>query len=109
MDISHLIHKYTDEVNELLAALENDLVELESDPANKQIIDKIFRKMHTIKGASGMYGFNFIMEITHELETIYDLIRNDQQTVTKSLIDITFNVGDHIKNLIHDKEISDKQ
>lgn len=104
MDISHLVQKFVDEVTDLLAGLENDLLELESNPDSKGNIDQVFRKMHTIKGASGMYGFENIMEITHELETIYDLIRNGKHKISKQLIDLTLGVGDHVKNLLLDKK-----
>lgn len=102
IDISHLKQKYIEEVLELLLGLENDLVDLEKNPENRQCIDQLFRKMHTIKGASGMYGFDNIMEITHQLESIYDLARDNAIKITHSLIDLSFSVGDHIKNLIRE-------
>jgi two-component system chemotaxis sensor kinase CheA len=104
IDISHLKQKFIDEVLELLSGLESDLVELEKNPENRQCIDQVFRKMHTIKGASGMYGFANIMEITHHLESIYDRVRGNTLKVSHSLIDLSFSVGDHIKNLITEGE-----
>ena len=103
MDISHLKQKFIDEANDLLSGLDNDLVELEKNPESKQHIDQVFRTMHTIKGSSGMYGFNKIMEITHELETLYDLVREKKLLVTQKLIDLTLSASDHIRNLLTDE------
>lgn len=104
MDISHLKQKFIDEVNQLLLGMENDLVELEKNPTNRPYIDQVFRKMHTIKGASGMYSYEKVMEITHQLETIYDLARDCKINISRSLIELSFSVGDHIKNLIAEGE-----
>lgn len=104
MDISHLKQKFIEEANDLLSGLEGDLLELEKESSSKQLIDQIFRKLHTIKGASGMFGYENIMEITHHLETVYDLIRNSKLKVTKHLIDMTFTIGDHIRSMLEDNE-----
>jgi two-component system chemotaxis sensor kinase CheA len=109
MDISHLKQKFIDEANDLLSGLDNDLLELEKQPASKQHIDQVFRTMHTIKGASGMYGLGKIMEITHELETLYDLVRDQKLQVTKDLIDLTFSTADHIRNLLIDQDLKNDE
>jgi len=109
MDISHLKQKFIDEANDLLSGLDHDLLELENSPENKQLIDQVFRSMHTIKGASGMYGQDNIMNITHELETLYDLVRNQKLKVTKELIDLTFSTADHIRNLLIDQDLKNKE
>jgi two-component system, chemotaxis family, sensor kinase CheA len=109
MDISHLKQKFIDEANDLLNNLDSDLLELESNPLNKPNIDQIFRSMHTIKGASGMYGYNKITEITHELETLFDLAREQKITITKKLIDLTFSTSDHIRNLLNDPDFNNNE
>ncbi len=59
--------KFIEEANGLLDRLEKDLLELENKPSNKELIESAFRAMHTIKGVSGMYGFDFICEFTHHM------------------------------------------
>ncbi len=66
---------YREEANELLADLEEALIELEQKPAERDLIDRIFRAMHTIKGSGAMFGFDDIAAFTHTIETVYDLIR----------------------------------
>ncbi|HEX2934144.1 MAG TPA: chemotaxis protein CheA, partial [Bacteroidales bacterium] len=89
----------------LLSSLDSDLLALENNPVSKPHIDQVFRTMHTIKGASGMYGFDKIMEVTHEVETLYDLVRENKLDVSKALIDLTLAVADHIRNLLNDPEL----
>jgi two-component system, chemotaxis family, sensor kinase CheA len=105
MDISHLKQKFIDEANDLLSGLDNDLLELEAQPDSKQHIDQVFRTMHTIKGSSGMYGLDKISEITHHLETLYDLVREKKLIVNKALINLTFSTADHIRNLLIDQNL----
>lgn len=102
MDISHLKQKFIGEAEVLLTSLDNVLIELEKSN-DIQYINEVFRVVHTIKGASGMFGFEKIVEITHEIENLYDLVRNEKYTITPALIEITFSVADHIRNLLSDE------
>lgn len=84
--------------------LDSDLLALEKDPNDPQKIDQIFRVMHTLKGSSGMFGYDKITEITHELENVYDRVRSGQLEMSSQLTDLTFATGDHIGNLLADFE-----
>lgn len=108
MDISHLKQKFIDEAENLLVSLDNTLIELEKDSASSALIGEAFRVMHTIKGASGMYGFDKIVEITHELESLYDLVREGRSKVTAELIEISFKASDHIRALLADENCTIK-
>ncbi|NJO68216.1 MAG: chemotaxis protein CheA [Bacteroidetes bacterium] len=105
MDISQLKHKFINEAESLLTSLDNTLVELEKDSRNNQLIGEAFRVMHTIKGASGMFGFERIVELTHELEILFDLVRENKTNVTPQLIDLSFAAADHIRALLYDEEL----
>lgn len=109
MDISHLKNKFIDEANDLLSGLDSDLLALENNPESKHHVDQVFRVMHTIKGASGMYGFEKITEVTHQLETLYDLVREMKLKVDKALINLTFSTADHIRNLLNDKDLASQE
>lgn len=99
--------KFIEEAQDLTGELENALLRL--DPANYDLplIEHIFRIMHTLKGNSAMFGFNLIDQYTHQLETIYDLIRNGKKKLTADLMDLTLASVDHIRNLL-DEEASQK-
>ena len=53
----------------------------------------MFRAMHTIKGSGAMFGFDDIAAFTHDVETVYDLVRGGKIPVTKPLIDLTLSAG----------------
>jgi len=63
--------KFLEEANMLLDKFEKDLLELETDPSDKELNESVFRVMHTLKGISAMYGFDYISEYTHLLENIF--------------------------------------
>ncbi len=103
MDINQLKQIFINESNNLLTKLDNTLLELEENSGDQNLIDEAFRAMHTIKGSSGMYGYDKITEVTHEIETLFDLVRNGQMHVSKALIELTFATCDHIRNLLDDE------
>jgi len=99
--------KFIEEAQSLLDSYESDLLELEKNPEDTTIIESAFRNMHTLKGTSGMYGFEFIAELTHKLESIFQAIRDHKIEFNKELFDITFSVIDHLRKLLFDEQLSD--
>jgi two-component system chemotaxis sensor kinase CheA len=99
--------KFIDEANGLLDRLEKDLLDLENKPASKELIESAFRAMHTIKGVSGMYGYDSISEFTHHMESIYQCIRENKLQFNKDICDITFQSVDHIRKLLSDEKMAD--
>ncbi|MCX5811954.1 MAG: chemotaxis protein CheA [Proteobacteria bacterium] len=91
---------YKEEANEQLLELETALLELEETPDDTELIGKTFRAMHTIKGSGAMFGFDDIAGFTHEIETVYDKVRNGKIPVTKELIDLTLMAKDRIKSML---------
>ena len=99
---------FIQEAKDLLTNLERDLLELEKNPAEKELIEAVFRAMHTLKGVSSMYGFSSISDYTHSFESIYQAVRDGVTTLTKEIFDLTFQSIDHIRNLLQDAELQDK-
>ncbi len=91
---------FREEAYELLADLESSLLELEENPGDADLIGRAFRSMHTIKGSGAMFGFTDISELTHEVETVFDQIRNGTAFVSKALIDKTLKAGDLIRSML---------
>jgi two-component system, chemotaxis family, sensor kinase CheA len=91
---------YREEAYELLADLEESLIELEQKPDERDLIDRVFRAMHTIKGSGAMFGFDDIARFTHTIETVYDLIREGRVQVTGELISLTLKSCDQIKAML---------
>ncbi|MGE5682396.1 MAG: chemotaxis protein CheA [Bacillota bacterium] len=94
------IKSFIEEANELLSSLESSLLELEENPEDKEIISKVFRALHTIKGSGSMFGFDDIAVFTHDIETIYDLIRNGEIPVTREIINLTLQAKDQISSML---------
>ncbi|MBT0662674.1 chemotaxis protein CheA [Geobacter pelophilus] len=91
---------FKEEAYELVAELETSLLALEEVPDDKETIGRVFRAMHTIKGSGAMFGFEDIATFTHEVETVFDLVRNDKIPVTKQLINLTLSARDQIKSML---------
>ncbi|WP_028325297.1 chemotaxis protein CheA [Desulfatirhabdium butyrativorans] len=91
---------FREEANELLSELETALLALEQNPSDPELIGRVFRAMHTIKGSGAMFGFDAVAAFTHDVETAYDLIRNGKMAVTQAIIGLTLNACDEIKRLI---------
>ncbi len=94
--------KFIEEATDLINALENSLLSLEINNQNSDLINEIFRIMHSLKGGGAMFGFETISEFTHNMENIYDEIRNKKAKITQELLSITLSSVDHLRNLLDD-------
>ena len=96
---------YKIEAYELLGELESSLLELEQTPDDQDLVDRVFRAMHTIKGSGAMFGFEAIAEFTHDVETVFDRVREGDLAVTTELLNLSLQAKDYIKCLLdHDHE-----
>lgn len=100
---------FKEEAYELLSELEDSLLELEEQPDDMETVGKVFRAMHTIKGSGAMFGFTTISEFTHEVETVFDLVRNGEVPVDKTLVDLSLQARDHILALLDSEESEQQQ
>jgi len=91
---------YREEAAELLAELEVSLLELEQRPDDTELIGRVFRVLHTIKGSGAMFGFDDIASFTHDLETAFDEVREGRVAATPELVGITLSARDHIQALL---------
>jgi len=96
---------YIQEANELLENLESSLLSLEDNPNDKSNIEQVFRVMHTLKGNSSMFGLSKIAEFVHDLETIYDKIRQGEMQLSKEILNTTLASFDHLNLIIVDSEL----
>jgi two-component system, chemotaxis family, sensor kinase CheA len=101
-----LIADFADEAREHLEEVEGALLRLENDPTNRDLLNTIFRSMHTIKGASEYLGLARIAALSHNLESLLDLFREGQLTADKVAVDILIDARDRIEALIGEVETS---
>jgi two-component system, chemotaxis family, sensor kinase CheA len=91
---------FFDEAAEHLAVVEEGLLQLEQHPEDLDLLNKIFRSAHSIKGTSGMFGYSAVAQFTHKMETLLDLLRNGQKVVTPQIADLLLKSTDCLKTLI---------
>jgi two-component system chemotaxis sensor kinase CheA len=94
------VEAYREEASELLVELEGSLLELEDRPGDAELVGRVFRAMHTLKGSGAMFGFDAIAAFTHEVETVFDNVREGRIAVTPALIGATLAARDHIQALL---------
>ncbi|MBR4264977.1 MAG: chemotaxis protein CheA [Bacteroidales bacterium] len=94
--------KFLEEASDLINQLEQALLTLEQDTENPELVDSIFRIMHSLKGGGGMFGFDNITAYTHKLENMYDLVRQKKLKVSREMLDITFDSADHVRSMLND-------
>ncbi len=91
---------YQVEVQESLESAEEGLLQLESNPNDAELINAVFRDLHTIKGSSAMNGVDNVAAFVHKLEDAYDRARDGELTVDAELIDVALQSLDYVRQLI---------
>ncbi len=104
-DRSEFVQYFRDETDELLHAIEADLLRLEqfvdTGGADPEIVNSLFRALHTIKGSAGMLQFAAVQHVAHKLENVYDLLRKDRMPLTESGVNLLFEGRDVLSALVH--------
>jgi two-component system chemotaxis sensor kinase CheA len=91
---------FVEEAIDILRDVEGPLMELELHPDRRDLIDTIFRAMHTIKGSAGMFGYDDIAHFTHDIETTFDAVRKGELAVSSDIIELTLLAKDCIRELL---------
>ena len=101
-------HTFIAESRELLRDMEAALLKLEQSPGDREAINAVFRAMHTIKGSSGVFGYDVIVEFTHAMESVVEEIRAGRLGVDDVLVALLLTCGDHVAALIDCLESDDR-
>jgi len=89
---------FISEAKEIIEKLESDLVQLEENDGDQEIINRIFRSFHTLKGSSGIVGLTTIYNFSHKLENLLDRVRSNEIAVDNNLIDLILDSIDWIRD-----------
>jgi two-component system chemotaxis sensor kinase CheA len=100
IDPQRFLAMFLEEAGEHLETLERGLLDLESAPGERGLLDNIFRAAHSIKGGSGTFGFDDVMRFTHVLESLLDELRNGQQTANSGLVELLLEATDCLRELV---------
>jgi len=93
---------FREEGREILVELETALLELNASPGDMDLVGRIFRGLHTIKGSGAMFGFEHLAAFTHNLETAFDEVRNGRLEPNSELIDLTLSALDQIRAMLEE-------
>ena len=88
------------EAAELLADLQDTLIDLETNPSEPELTNRAFRALHSIKGSGAMFGFDSMSEFVHEIEDVFDRVRKGNLPVTGELIDATLMAHDQLNLML---------
>jgi len=93
---------FREEAREILVDLESALLELNENSGDRELVGRVFRALHTIKGSGSMFGFEELAAFTHNLETAFDEVRNGRLQINSELIDLTLAALDQIRAMLED-------
>ena len=100
MDTNQYMEMFLEESREHLDSLDDGLMTLEKDPSELSVLNDIFRNAHTLKGMSATMGYNKIAELTHDMENILDLLRNEKIAVTEEIVDTLLKCKDALEQMV---------
>ena len=100
MEFDQALQTFIMESRELLEAMEESLLGLESSPDDQEAIGAIFRAAHTIKGSGGLFGLDGIVAFTHVVENVLDRVRSGEVPINGDLIALLLSCRDYIGMLV---------
>jgi len=102
MDIymEELLQTFRDEISEVFEELDSNLLELERSSGGEEVINKIFRYVHTLKGSANMMGFAETGKLAHALEDLLSMVRSGQKELEQDLIILFFESVDCLKSTV---------
>jgi len=105
------LQMYIEESKEHLDSIESDLLIIEKNGADidSELVNRVFRAAHSIKGGAGFLGLDTIKELAHKIENVLDLVRNDALVPTPPVVHILLTAFDRLGTLIDDATNSNGQ
>ena len=94
--------RFREEAREIAVDLESALLELNENPDDQELIGRVFRALHTIKGSGAMFGFDELAAFTHKLETAFQEVREGRLQLNTELIDLTLAALDQIRLMVEE-------
>ncbi len=98
--ILQLREMFREEAYELLGELERALLALEETPQDADLLGRVFRALHTLKGSGGACGLDDVAAFTHELENFFDRLRKGEAAANREMITLALSARDRIKDML---------
>lgn len=101
-DNSRYRELFFEETDEYLKTLDDCVLELEENPEEEGLLDEIFRAAHTLKGMAATMGYNTMAELTHKMESVFELFKTGELKVDGDTITLIFNCLDKLSEIVED-------
>lgn len=101
-ETQEILNDFLTETTEMIDGLDQKFVELETQPDNKDLLNEIFRAMHSMKGSAGFLGFNHLVDVTHRAESILNKLRQGEMAVVPEIITVILETVDTVKLIMSD-------
>jgi chemotaxis protein histidine kinase CheA len=95
-----IIREFLIESNENLNRLDQDMVQLEQRPGDKELLGSVFRTIHTIKGTCGFLGFKVLERITHHAESLLSQLRSGERQLSNLLVELILETVDAARKIL---------
>lgn len=102
MDMNQYLTMFIDESNDHLQSLNENMLQLESNPDDIGIVQIIFRSAHTLKGMAATMGYEDLASLTHQMENVLDLVRNEKLKMQDFIFDTLFKSLDALESMVQD-------
>ena len=99
-DMKEIMEDFLIEAFELIEQIDHDLVELEANPEDLELLNRIFRVAHTVKGSSSFLNFDVLTELTHHMEDVLNKARKGELKITPDIMDVVLESVDMMKRLL---------
>ena len=109
MSSPELIEEFVSESRRSLQQLEADLLHAERNGADDDLIGRVFRTVHSMKGNGGFLGFTTLVELSHEAETVMDAVRNGELELNHALMDAILGAIDRLTTMLDDPDLGEGQ
>lgn len=97
-----ILQDFLVEAGELLEALNEQLIDLEQNPDDRNLLNAVFRSFHTIKGGAGFLNLNALVVVCHHAEDVFNLLRNGERRIDPVLMDVVLRVLDVLNVMFGD-------
>ncbi|MEO1924337.1 MAG: response regulator [Nautiliaceae bacterium] len=99
-DMMELLEDFLVEAFEMIEEMDQDLIELENNPDDLDLVNKIFRVAHTIKGSGSFLNFDKLTRLTHHMEAVLDKARKGELRITPEIMDVILESVDAMKAIL---------
>lgn len=99
--MQEILEDFLVEAFELVEQIDHDLVELESNPEDLELLNRIFRVAHTVKGSSSFLNFDVLTKLTHHMEDVLNKARHGELKITPDIMDVVLESIDRMKTLLN--------